>query len=61
MMETGNTYDKMSIEELETERESLEAQFDAYKSMLAEIYAEMGALSDAYSTISEIINNRKNG
>lgn len=61
MMETGNTYDKMSIEELEAERESLEAQFDAYKSMLAEIYAEMGTISEEYNRITEIINDRKNG
>ena len=53
-------YDEMTVYELKAVQQELTEQFEEYKKVLAEVYTEMGKLSDEYNEITEIIN-KKNG
>ena len=56
----NNDYNNMTINELESIQQDLTEQFEEYKKVLAEVYTEMGQLSEEYEKITQSIK-QKNG
>ena len=57
-MENDNDYNNMTVYELMAVQQELTMQFEEYKKVVAEIYSEMGKLSEEYNNITQIINKK---
>lgn len=53
-------YENMTVYELKAVQQELIGQFEEYKKVLADVYTEMGNLSELHEKITKIIES-KNG